>query len=71
MIAGLNPMMCGNCGADRFTIYRQREDATRLFVECQGCKDVSVLVARATLAIDWGNQHGQKSEGRLTSACKE
>jgi uncharacterized Zn finger protein len=61
-------MRCGNCGKQSFEVFTRMEDThgidgiTNLFVECMGCRSVSVIRPFMPLmTVGWG----EGSEGIL------
>jgi uncharacterized Zn finger protein len=44
MIENANKLKCGNCGNEKFRIYRQGKDPQSLFVECTECGNDGVSI---------------------------
>lgn len=53
MLTNMTPMRCGGCGSDEFKLFTE-DETKRIAVECQGCKDVSLLTTSSKLEIEWG-----------------
>ncbi|MCK4822290.1 hypothetical protein KA005_41390 [bacterium] len=45
---------CGHCGGDKFRIYNKDGECNRMIIECDYCKNTSVLrISKPDLIIDW------------------
>lgn len=56
MLKELKQMACGGCGGDTFKMFRpdNKENKSRLFVECLGCESVTeIVVSQPEITLEW------------------
>ena len=51
----LKKYQCGQCGNDKYELYRQENNRIDLFCECTECKSISIVsFTFPKLEISWG-----------------
>jgi hypothetical protein len=55
MIPDLKKGECGDCGNDKFQIFKQKDVDDQFVCECTKCKNTSIItLSRPKLEIEWG-----------------